>query len=116
MNFAAWFTADNIWLGVGFGGQALFASRFIIQWFKSEIVGRSVIPMAFWYCSLGGGIVLLSYAISHSRPRHHHRPDDGRHCLFAQSLSYLPRKTGREARGGRRRRDVLGEGRWCVGG
>jgi lipid-A-disaccharide synthase-like uncharacterized protein len=63
MNFGAWFTVDNIWLGVGFGGQALFASRFIIQWFKSELVGRSVIPMAFWYCSLGGGIVLLSYAI-----------------------------------------------------
>jgi lipid-A-disaccharide synthase-like uncharacterized protein len=63
MNFGAWLTTDNIWLGVGFGGQALFASRFIIQWFKSEIVGRSVIPMAFWYCSLGGGIVLLSYAI-----------------------------------------------------
>ena len=63
MNFAEWLTTDNIWLAVGFGGQALFASRFIIQWFKSEIVGRSVIPMAFWYCSMGGGIVLLSYAI-----------------------------------------------------
>lgn len=63
MNLAEWLTADNIWIAVGFGGQALFASRFIIQWFKSEIVGRSVIPLAFWYCSMGGGIVLLSYAI-----------------------------------------------------
>ena len=63
MNFAEWLTANNIWIAVGFGGQALFASRFIIQWFKSEIVGRSVIPLAFWYCSMGGGIVLLSYAI-----------------------------------------------------
>ena len=63
MNFAEWVTANNIWIAVGFGGQALFASRFIIQWFKSEIVGRSVIPLAFWYCSMGGGVVLLSYAI-----------------------------------------------------
>ena len=63
MNFAEWLTANNIWIAVGFGGQALFASRFILQWFQSEIVGRSVIPLAFWYCSMGGGIVLLSYAI-----------------------------------------------------
>ena len=60
---AAWLTADHIWLGVGFLGQMLFASRFIIQWFKSELLGRSVIPVAFWYCSIGGGIVLLAYAI-----------------------------------------------------
>ena len=40
---------------VGFGGQALFASRFIIQWISSESVGRSIIPIGFWYCSVGGG-------------------------------------------------------------
>lgn len=59
----SWATYDNLWLIVGFAGQALFASRFIIQWFKSELEGRSVIPVAFWYCSLGGGVVLLAYAI-----------------------------------------------------
>jgi lipid-A-disaccharide synthase-like uncharacterized protein len=59
----AWLTVDHIWLLVGFVGQALFASRFIVQWFKSEIVGRSVIPIAFWYFSVGGGVVLLAYAI-----------------------------------------------------
>jgi lipid-A-disaccharide synthase-like uncharacterized protein len=58
-----WLTVDHIWLVVGFLGQALFASRFIVQWFKSEIVGRSVIPIAFWYFSVGGGVVLLAYAI-----------------------------------------------------
>ena len=56
-------TPERVWLAVGFAGQAMFASRFIIQWFKSELEGRSVIPLAFWYCSLGGGIVLLAYAI-----------------------------------------------------
>ena len=58
-----WLTAEHIWLLVGFAGQALFASRFILQWFKSEMEGRSVIPIGFWYCSVGGGIVMLSYAI-----------------------------------------------------
>ena len=48
---------------VGFGGQALFASRFIIQWISSESVGRSIIPIGFWYCSVGGGAVMLIYAL-----------------------------------------------------
>jgi len=63
MNVHALFTPERIWLAIGFAGQAMFASRFIIQWFKSELEGRSVIPLAFWYCSMGGGIVLLAYAI-----------------------------------------------------
>jgi lipid-A-disaccharide synthase-like uncharacterized protein len=58
-----WLTVDHVWLIVGFLGQGLFASRFIVQWFKSEIVGKSVIPLAFWYFSVGGGVVLLAYAI-----------------------------------------------------
>jgi len=63
-----WFTVQHLWLMVGFAGQALFASRFIVQWFKSEMEGRSVIPVAFWYCSVGGGIVLLAYAIYKADP------------------------------------------------
>jgi lipid-A-disaccharide synthase-like uncharacterized protein len=62
-HLAAWFTRDHVWLIIGFVGQGLFASRFIVQWFKSEMEGRSVIPLAFWYCSIGGGIVSLAYAI-----------------------------------------------------
>src|SRR5258706_1757829 len=58
-----WLTVDHVWLLVGFLGQGLFASRFIIQWFKSELVGRSIIPLSFWYCSLSGGVVLLAYAL-----------------------------------------------------
>jgi lipid-A-disaccharide synthase-like uncharacterized protein len=63
-----WLTTANIWLAIGFAGQALFASRFIIQWFKSEMEGRSVIPLAFWYFSLGGGIILVAYAIYKKDP------------------------------------------------
>ncbi len=57
-----WLTADHLWILVGFFGQALFASRFFIQLFKSEMVGRSVIPLAFWYFSIGGGVITLVYA------------------------------------------------------
>lgn len=58
-----WITTDHIWLLIGFAGQGLFASRFLVQWFKSELEGRSVIPVAFWYFSIGGGIITLVYAI-----------------------------------------------------
>jgi lipid-A-disaccharide synthase-like uncharacterized protein len=56
-------TPERIWLAIGFAGQGLFASRFLIQWFKSEMEGRSVIPISFWYCSVAGGIVVLAYAM-----------------------------------------------------
>jgi lipid-A-disaccharide synthase-like uncharacterized protein len=61
-------TTHNIWVMVGFLGQALFGSRFLIQWFVSEREKRSIIPVAFWYCSLGGGVTLLSYAIYKQDP------------------------------------------------
>ncbi|QOY62063.1 lipid-A-disaccharide synthase N-terminal domain-containing protein [Lysobacter sp. H21R4] len=56
------------WLVVGFVGQALFASRFIVQWLASERAQRSVVPTAFWYLSLGGSTVLLAYAIHRADP------------------------------------------------
>ena len=59
----AWFTFEHVWLLIGFLGQGLFASRFIVQWFQSEREGRSVIPLTFWYFSMVGGIVTLAYTI-----------------------------------------------------
>lgn len=56
-------TPDRVWLVLGFLGQGLFASRFLVQWFRSEMEGRSVIPLAFWYFSIGGGFISLLYAI-----------------------------------------------------
>src|SRR3569623_517852 len=55
--------SEKLWLGVGFGGQAMFAARFIVQWWHSERSRRSVIPMGFWSCSLGGGATLLLSAL-----------------------------------------------------
>ena len=51
------------WLSVGFIGQLIFGSRFIVQWIVSERAGKSVIPLAFWFLSLGGNICILSYSI-----------------------------------------------------
>jgi lipid-A-disaccharide synthase-like uncharacterized protein len=53
----------NWWVLLGYAGQSLFAMRFIVQWVASERVGRSVIPVAFWFFSIGGGIVLFVYAL-----------------------------------------------------
>jgi lipid-A-disaccharide synthase-like uncharacterized protein len=54
---------DPVWLAIGFLGQALFSTRFLIQWIYSERMRNSVIPTAFWYFSIAGGATLLSYAI-----------------------------------------------------
>lgn len=56
-------TTDMAWVAVGLVGQALFAGRFIVQWFASERSRRSVVPIHFWYLSIGGAAVLLAYAI-----------------------------------------------------
>jgi len=61
-------SSSTIWLIIGFAGQALFASRFIVQWLVSEKKGKSVIPIAFWYLSISGGLLLLTYAIWRKDP------------------------------------------------
>jgi lipid-A-disaccharide synthase-like uncharacterized protein len=61
-------TETTMWIVIGFIGQALFSARFIVQWLASERARRSLMPMAFWYFSLMGGVVLLSYAIHKRDP------------------------------------------------
>ena len=56
-------SGEQIWLIVGFIGQTIFASRFLIQWVVSERASKSIIPNIFWWISLAGSMVLLSYAI-----------------------------------------------------
>jgi lipid-A-disaccharide synthase-like uncharacterized protein len=48
---------------LGLVGQVSFFSRFLVQWIVSEKKGESVVPVAFWYLSLGGGVLMLIYAI-----------------------------------------------------
>ena len=69
----------QLWLVVGFLGQALFGSRFLVQWIVSERRGESVVPLAFWYLSLGGASLLLAYAIWRQDPV----------FILGQSLGFL---------------------------
>lgn len=47
----------------GLTGQFIFMLRFLVQWIASERRGRSYIPIAFWYISLAGGIMLFIYGL-----------------------------------------------------
>jgi lipid-A-disaccharide synthase-like uncharacterized protein len=58
----------DFWVLFGFMGQAMFTMRFVVQWIASEKRKESVIPVAFWYFSLGGGLILLAYAIRQMDP------------------------------------------------
>ncbi len=52
----------NPWIVFGLIGQAMFASRFIVQWVCSEKRKESYVPVLFWYLSMAGGLILLIYA------------------------------------------------------
>jgi len=56
------------WLIVGLIGQTCFFMRFIIQWIASERRRESTIPTAFWYFSIGGSLILLTYSIHKQDP------------------------------------------------
>lgn len=59
---------ENFWVMFGLFGQCLFFMRFFVQWLASEKAGESVIPKAFWYFSMSGGLTLLIYAIYKQDP------------------------------------------------
>jgi lipid-A-disaccharide synthase-like uncharacterized protein len=61
-------TREVLWIGIGFAGQLLFMMRFLWQWIQSERQQRSVIPIAFWYFSLAGGVTLFAYAVHRRDP------------------------------------------------
>jgi len=56
------------WLGIGVIAQAMFFSRWIIQWLASERRGKSHMPDLFWWCSLVGASMLLVYYIGRREP------------------------------------------------
>jgi lipid-A-disaccharide synthase-like uncharacterized protein len=61
-------TYEMMWVGIGFVGQTLFFSRWLLQWFVSERRGESQIPVSFWYMSLIGSLVVLAYAFYRMDP------------------------------------------------
>jgi lipid-A-disaccharide synthase-like uncharacterized protein len=64
-SFLDWLLAAlrNPWTTVGILGQLIFSARFLTQWIASERAGRSVVPGIFWYLSIAGSLVLLTYAL-----------------------------------------------------
>src|SRR4051812_8969460 len=57
-------TRFDFWLGFGVIAQLLFVLRFVVQWIASERAGRSVMPLMFWFFSMGGGVLTLIYGIA----------------------------------------------------
>ncbi|MCC7330454.1 MAG: lipid-A-disaccharide synthase N-terminal domain-containing protein [Gammaproteobacteria bacterium] len=92
-------TTDTVWVAIGLLGQALFAGRFLVQWLASERTGRSIVPLGFWYLSIGGSAILLAYAL--------HRHDVvftlGQlfgFVVYGRNLSLIRRERRRLAAGG----------------
>lgn len=69
----------DLWLLLGLFGQGLFAMRFVVQWLASEREGRSVMPVAFWFFSIGGGLITFIYGLYKREPI----------IIMGQSLSLL---------------------------
>ncbi|WP_022850179.1 lipid-A-disaccharide synthase N-terminal domain-containing protein [Limisalsivibrio acetivorans] len=63
----------------GIAGQIIFFTRFIIQWLYTERQKRSVVPISFWYFSLSGSFILLTYSIIIKDPI----------FIFGQSLGFI---------------------------
>ena len=58
----------DFWLVFGVTAQLLFAARFLVQWISSERAGKSVVPVAFWFFSMAGGLMTLTYGIVKREP------------------------------------------------
>jgi lipid-A-disaccharide synthase-like uncharacterized protein len=54
----------DIWAAFGVLAQFVFGARFLVQWIASEKAERSVIPIGFWFLSIGGGLMTLIYGFA----------------------------------------------------
>lgn len=60
----AWLFHDSIyWTALGLAGNAVFGSRFFLQWLHSERRRRVVVPPVFWHLSFWGSVICLIYAL-----------------------------------------------------
>ena len=66
LNVQGW--TEFWWVAFGLAEQLLFMGRFLVQWIASEREKRSVVPLAFWYFSIGGGLILFTYACYRGDP------------------------------------------------
>lgn len=54
----------SVWKAIGWMGNVAFSSRFIVQWYYTEKYKKVVIPVIFWWLSLTGSLLLLTYSFS----------------------------------------------------
>jgi lipid-A-disaccharide synthase-like uncharacterized protein len=94
-----WFQSPAYWYVLGFVGQTLFGSRFFVQWWASERQRKVVIPTAFWYLSLAGGLALLVYAW-HKRDPVFAIGQAGGVLIYARNLRLLKKHAATQPAGG----------------
>lgn len=70
----------GVWKVVGWLGNAIFFSRFFVQWYATERRKQVVVPQAFWWLSLVGSITLLCYSL--------HKKDSV--FIFAYAFTWIP--------------------------
>lgn len=79
--------------GLGLVGWVLFYGRFYVQWIASEIQGKSIFPLSFWYLSASGSVLLFAYGVFA-----HSRIGTLSHCfnlvIYARNLTHLWREAG----------------------
>jgi lipid-A-disaccharide synthase-like uncharacterized protein len=69
------------WTAIGWLGNAVFFSRFLVQWYATEKKKQVVVPVLFWWLSLAGSLLLLLYAIFYDK---HHV------IIFAYAFTWIP--------------------------
>ena len=70
----------SVWKAIGWLGNAIFSSRFLVQWYATEKKKRVVVPQAFWWLSLVGSLTFLCYSI--------HQRDSV--FIFAYAFTWIP--------------------------
>jgi lipid-A-disaccharide synthase-like uncharacterized protein len=70
----------SFWKVIGWLGNAIFSSRFLVQWYVTEKRKRVVVPQAFWWLSLIGSLTFLCYSI--------HQQDSV--FIFAYAFTWIP--------------------------
>ena len=71
----------HVWKVIGWAGNLIFFSRFVVQWLVTERRKQVVIPVAFWWLSLGGTLVMLIYTVFHLRDSV---------MIFAYAFTWIP--------------------------
>jgi lipid-A-disaccharide synthase-like uncharacterized protein len=71
----------SAWKIVGWLGNVAFFSRFFLQWYATEKRKMVVVPVGFWWLSLVGSLLLLSYALFYQQDSV---------FIFAYAFTWIP--------------------------